>query len=104
MKTSGNTVLITGGATGIGFALASIFSETGNEVVICGRREEKLREAKEKLPRISTKQCDISHQADIESLFDWVSSNFPDVNVLVNNAGIQRAIDLRQRRGRSTKE
>jgi uncharacterized oxidoreductase len=96
MKTSENTVLITGGATGIGFALASSFSSQGNEVIICGRREEKLREAKEKLPGISIRKCDISHQADIESLFDWVSSNFPRINVLVNNAGIQRAIDLRK--------
>jgi len=94
LKTSGNTVLITGGATGIGFALASSFSEKGNEVIICGRREEKLREAKGKLSGIITRQCDVSRMVDIESLFQWVSSNFPDVNVLVNNAGIQRAIDL----------
>ncbi|MDA4111596.1 MAG: SDR family NAD(P)-dependent oxidoreductase [Thaumarchaeota archaeon] len=96
MKTSGNTVLITGGATGIGFALAAALSNQGNEVIICGRREEKLSEAKEKLPGISIRTCDISQQAEIESLFDWVTSNFPGINVLVNNAGMQRAIDFRK--------
>jgi len=60
LKTSENTVLITGGATGIGFALASSFSNQGNEVIICGRREERLREAKKRLPRINIRRCDIS--------------------------------------------
>ncbi len=60
MKTSGNTVLVTGGATGIGFALASKFSGLGNDVIICGRRGEKLREAKEKLPGVAVRRCDIS--------------------------------------------
>jgi uncharacterized oxidoreductase len=96
MKSSGNSVLITGGATGIGFALASAFSNLGNEVIVCGRREEKLRQAKERLPGISIRKCDISQRADVESLVSWVVSSHPDVNVLVNNAGIQRAIDLRK--------
>ena len=96
MKTSGNTVLITGGATGIGFALAESFSNQGNEVIVCGRREEKLRAAKEKLPGLTIRKCDISKQSDIESLFDWVTSSFPNINMLVNNAGIQRAIDFRK--------
>jgi len=96
MKTSGNTVLITGGATGIGFALASRFSSLGNEVMICGRREAKLREAKERLPQVSIMRCDISQQPDVESLLAWVTSDHPGINVLVNNAGIQRAIDLKK--------
>ena len=52
MKTNGNTVLITGGATGIGFALAKDFVGAGNKVLICGRRIAKLEEAKKKLPQI----------------------------------------------------
>ncbi len=96
MKTSGNTVLITGGATGIGFALASSFSDRGNEVIICGRSEEKLRATKEKLPKINAKKCDISRKEDVESLFGWVTSSYPGLNILVNNAGIQRTIDLKK--------
>jgi len=96
MKTTGNTVLITGGASGIGFALASSFANQGNKVIICGRNEEKLQRAKEKIPEISVKKCDISRNEDVASLFDWVTSSFPEIDILVNNAGIQRTIDLKR--------
>jgi uncharacterized oxidoreductase len=96
MNTSGNTVLITGGGTGIGLALAKSFSERGNKVIICGRREEKLNEAKKSLPCIITRRCDISQQAETNSLISWIISDFPETNILVNNAGIQREIDLRK--------
>jgi uncharacterized oxidoreductase len=96
VKTSSNTVLITGGGTGIGFCIAEEFVKSGNEVIICGRREEKLKEAKEKLPQIITKICDISNAKDREELFNWVTSNFKGVNVLVNNAGVQRMIDFKK--------
>lgn len=96
MKTAGNTILITGGATGIGFALADAFVKAGNEVIICGRREHKLEEAKRKLPQIHTKVCDVSKEKERESLYNWAVSNFKNINILVNNAGIQRMIDLRK--------
>jgi uncharacterized oxidoreductase len=96
MKTQGNTVLITGGATGIGFSLAEAFVKAGNEVVICGRREAKLREAKSKLPQVHVTVCDLSKEAKRKFLYEWVVSNFNDVNILVNNAGIQRMIDLKE--------
>jgi len=96
MKTTGNTVLITGGATGIGFSLAEAFVMAGNEVIICGRRENRLKEAKDKLPRIHTRVCDLSKEKERKSLFDWVSSNFSNTNILVNNAGIQRMIDFKK--------
>jgi uncharacterized oxidoreductase len=90
MKLSGNTVLITGGAAGIGFAFAERFIKAGNKVIICGRREAKLREAKEKYPELITHVCDVTKESDRIMLFDWVTSEYPDVNVLVNNAGIQQ--------------
>jgi uncharacterized oxidoreductase len=94
MKTSGNVILITGGATGIGYALAERFVKLGNEVIICGRREDKLNEAKRKLPSIHVRRCNISKEDERKDLLDWVSLNFKGFNVLVNNAGIQRPIDL----------
>jgi uncharacterized oxidoreductase len=96
MKSGGNTILITGGATGIGFSLAEAFVNAGNEVLICGRREEKLKEAKNKLPQIHTKRCDLSRDEERKLLYEWVSSHFKDINILVNNAGIQRMIDFKK--------
>lgn len=96
MKVSGNTILITGGATGIGFALAESFVKLGNKVIICGRRKDKLDEAKAKLPSIATKVCDISKESDRALLFEWICSEFKDTNILVNNAGIQRPVDFKK--------
>jgi uncharacterized oxidoreductase len=94
MKISGNTILITGGATGIGFAIAESFLEEGNEVIICGRRESRLLEAQKKHPEFHIKVCDVADRADQEKLVKWTSAEFPDLNILVNNAGIQRDIDF----------
>ncbi len=94
MKMSGNTVLITGGATGIGYALAESFLGLGNEVIICGRREARLREAQEKHPGLHTRVCDVSDEEDRRSLVAWATENFNSLNIVVNNAGIQRAIDF----------
>ncbi len=94
MDTSGNTVLITGGATGIGLALAEAFVRAGSEVLICGRRENRLREARRKCPPLATTVCDVASEADRIALRDWATASFPDLNVLVNNAGIQELFDF----------
>jgi len=96
MKLNGNTILITGGATGIGFALAEAFVKAGSEVIICARTENNLKQAKEKLPQLHVKKCDISKEADCEELYTWATTNFKDLNVLINNAGIQRMIDFKK--------
>jgi uncharacterized oxidoreductase len=96
MKTSNNTVLITGGATGIGFALAEHFINEGNEVIICGRRANKLEEAKKKLSGLHIKMADVSKEFDRRELIAWVVANFPQFNVLVNNAGIQQLTFLKK--------
>jgi uncharacterized oxidoreductase len=96
MRINKNTVLITGGATGIGFSLAEALVKMGNKVIICGRRQSRLEEAKRKLPQIQIRTCDVSKEAERKLLFNWVKDNFKDFNVLVNNAGIQRMIDLKQ--------
>ena len=97
MQLSSNTVLITGGASGIGFALAERLLKAGSEVTICGRREDKLREAKEKYPNLHIRLCDVANEFNRSSLFNWVTGEFPGINVLVNNAGIQRRLRLAQK-------
>jgi uncharacterized oxidoreductase len=96
MDLSSNTVLITGGASGIGFALAERFLQAGSDVILCGRREEKLREAKEKHPELEIHACDLSGESGRLSLFQWAVAEFPRLNVLVNNAGIQLRAQLTQ--------
>jgi len=94
MRIKENTVLITGGATGIGYALANAFLKEGNEVIICGRRKQKLLEVQQKHPKIHIKVCDVSEEVNRKELLEWVKVNFPDLNILINNAGIQRNIDF----------
>jgi uncharacterized oxidoreductase len=96
MKTTGDTVLITGGGTGIGLALARVLLAEGNEVLVCGRRKEILDHAQQQFPSLHTFRCDIADQAGRHALFEWAMRQFPGLNVLVNNAGIQRQIDLRK--------
>ena len=96
MNMTHNTVLITGGATGIGFALASSLAETGNEVIVCGRREDSLREAKSRLPSIHTRVCDVSKETERKALLTWVKKECPDLNILINNAGVQKMVDLKK--------
>ncbi len=96
MKTSGNVILITGGATGIGFAMAQRFVASENTVIICGRRQNKLDEARKKLPELHTMKCDVSKESGRKELYEWMAKDFPSLNVLVNNAGIQRSIDLKK--------
>src|ERR1044072_6719703 len=94
MKVSGNTILITGGASGIGLALARRFHDRHNAVIICGRREDKLTEASGQMPGVHTRVVDVADPAQREALIEWAVSEFPDLNVLINNAGIQRSLDL----------
>lgn len=90
MNTQNNTVLITGGATGIGFALAKRFSAAGNTVIVCGRREQTLRAAQSEIPGLQIRVADLNRADERERLAEWTSESFPALNVLVNNAGIQR--------------
>jgi uncharacterized oxidoreductase len=94
MKISGNTILITGGASGIGWTFAERFLAEGNEVIICGRRADKLSEARGRHPQIKTRVCDVARAAERRALFEWAAEEFPALNVLVNNAGIQRRVNL----------
>jgi uncharacterized oxidoreductase len=89
MQMTGNTILVTGGGSGIGLALAKRFAARGNRVVICGRRIEVLAGAKRSTPSFETLQCDVSSETGRIALAEEARMRFPALNVLVNNAGIQ---------------
>lgn len=94
MRTSGNTILITGGASGLGFALAEAFINAGNEVVICGRTQATLDIALHRLPSLRTFRCDVARELDREALLALIQEHFPRLNILVNHPGIGGDIDL----------
>lgn len=94
MKITGNEILITGGATGIGFALADAFLKAGNQVVICGRHMDKLNEASACLPKVKAIQADVSTPAGRAALITEALAHLPNLNLLVNNAGISQRINL----------
>ena len=83
MRLTGNTILITGGASGIGLGLTKRFLKAGNEVIICGRRPDKLMEVKERYPGVHTKVCDVANELSRRELYNWVTGTFPAVNVLL---------------------
>jgi uncharacterized oxidoreductase len=91
---SDNTILITGGASGIGFELAKQLSSRGNKIVITGRDQTKLDKAKKLIPEIHTIQSDVSKPKEIDSLYSKITKDFPETNILINNAGIMKNINL----------
>jgi uncharacterized oxidoreductase len=93
LKLENNTILITGGATGIGLALAKSLSET-NRVIICGRSEAALQQARADVPGLVTKVCDLTDSVSRLALVQWLQAEHPDLNVLINNAGIQARRDF----------
>jgi uncharacterized oxidoreductase len=94
MNISNNKILITGGASGIGLGLTERFIQENNTVIICGRREAALKAVKDKFPTVITKLCDLSIETERTELYNWISENHSDLNVLVNNAGIQNWMSI----------
>jgi uncharacterized oxidoreductase len=92
MDLGSHSVLITGGTSGIGLALAERFLQAGSTVAICGRRENRLREAQQRHPRLRIMACDLSKPSDRVSLRDWAVRELPGLDMLVNNAGVQQRI------------
>ena len=94
MNLSNNKILITGGASGIGLGLTERFIKENNTVIICGRRAEVLEEVANKYPTVITKVCDLTDETEREDLYKWVAANHGDTNVLINNAGIQKWMNI----------
>lgn len=95
MKLTGRTILVTGGSAGIGLAFALKYLELGNQVIVTGRRQSLLDEVKAKHPKLHTIQSDVADPAQIAGLAARVKSDFPRLDVLMNNAGIMLYKNLR---------
>ena len=98
MKTKGNTILVTGGGSGIGEALAHRFAERGDTVIVAGRRRDALERVIKGRPNMHATELDMDDAGAIAAFPRQLLARFPGVNVLVNNAGIMRFEPLDRRR------
>ena len=94
LKITDNTILITGGSTGLGLALAEELIKQDNTVIICGRSIEKLNNAKIKIPDLITYECDISNEQSICTLIENIRKKHSSLNLLINNAGLMHLHDV----------
>jgi uncharacterized oxidoreductase len=94
MKTTGNTILITGGGSGIGRGLAEAFHKLGNKVIIAGRRKQVLDETTAANPGMASTVLNIEDPADIRKVAAQLATDHPALNVVIHNAGIMRPENL----------
>jgi uncharacterized oxidoreductase len=94
MKSTGNTILITGGGSGIGLGLAQAFHALGNKVIVAGRRKQALDSATAASPGMASVELDVENPASIRAVADRLAADYPSLNVLINNAGIMRVENL----------
>jgi uncharacterized oxidoreductase len=87
MKTSGNTIFISGGSAGIGLAIAKKLNAAGNKVIINGRNSERLENALKQLDNAVAIQGDLSIESDRIRIAKQLKEDYPDVNIIINNAG-----------------
>ena len=104
MKSTGNTFLITGGGTGIGLALAQRWHDRGNHVIITGRRQQVLQDAVAGRERMTAYALDVTAPDAVDRFVQQVIADHPDINILVNNAGIFSAEKVTTRRDISDAE
>ncbi len=88
MKLQGNTILITGGSAGIGLAMAKKFVSLGNKVIVTGRNADKLEAARKETPALEIIRSDAADPGAVQALAAEFGDRFPEMNVLVNNAGV----------------
>src|SRR5271170_469869 len=94
MKMSGNVILITGGTSGIGFELATQLMALGNTVIVTGRDQARLDRLAQEQPSLHPIRSDVGECGAITALHDRVVHEFPALNILINNAGLMRKINL----------
>lgn len=90
MHMTGNTILVTGGGSGIGRALAIAFYQRGNKVIVSGRRQPVLDALVSEFPGMVAARLDVDDPADISRFAGWIGEAHPELNVLINNAGIMQ--------------
>lgn len=95
MEQSGNTILITGGGTGIGRGLAEAFHKDGNQVIIAGRRLSVLEDTVRANPGMRFLPVDVENPDDFQRFVAEIKAEFPQLNILINNAGIMKKEDLK---------
>jgi uncharacterized oxidoreductase len=96
MDLSNRTVLITGGSSGIGLGLAEAFHSRGSTVIVCARDQRGLAAVADKLPGVVALSCDVADERQRRDLAEEVPRRFPGLDTLINNAGVQKYVDLKQ--------
>ncbi|HEY8959342.1 SDR family oxidoreductase [Chitinophaga sp.] len=96
MDLKNSTILVTGGTSGIGLELVRQLTEIGAQVIVTGRNSTALNETKRRFPSVHTFQSDISKPDNIRQLYNDVTAMFPELNILINNAGEMRLIDMQE--------
>ena len=104
MKTTDNTILVTGGGSGIGRGLAEAFHHLGNQVIITGRTQKSLDETCAANPGMKSFTVDVSDPKSIQSFAGKVTKDYPSLNVLINNAGIMQPENLLEKPDASVAE
>jgi len=94
MDLKNSTILITGGTSGLGYEFATQLLALGSTVIITGRDQAKLDQTKKQLPNVHIFKSDVSNPGAIAELYNKVTKQFPDLNILINNAGEMRKLNL----------
>lgn len=94
VRTTGRTVLITGGAGGIGIEMARRFLDAGNTVIACGRSEARLAQARMALPSLHTISCDITDLQSVDAVGEHLERHHPGLDIVINNAAVNRPLDF----------
>lgn len=94
MNLTKNTILISGGTAGIGFEIAKLLTEKGNHVIITGRDQQRLDAAAAKLNNVTAISIDITKEEEVNQLVGKLTVGFPELNVLINNAGFAHYYDI----------
>jgi len=104
MRISENAILLTGASSGIGYAMLRRMHKLGNKLLVTSRNDESLLKLQEEFDGIETFRCDLSNPTAVELLIDHCKSKFPDLNVLINNAGVQFEYQIAEEVGRGRLE